>query len=159
MISAITPTHFDKILKLNAEFVHWLAPLDEAGLRALLETCIYARQMGEGEAVLMAIASDAKVSGHSNFDWLNARRKNFVYIDRIIISTAAQGTGHAGRLYEDLAGFARGRGFARLTCEVNISPDNPRSHAFHLRQGFLPIGEQNNPDIGKPVRYYAKPLN
>lgn len=56
MIAPIEPRHYDKVLNLNAVFVHWLSPLCEAELRALLTSCIYARQIGEGDGVLMAIA-------------------------------------------------------------------------------------------------------
>ena len=159
MISAIKPEHFDKILKLNADFVHWLSPLDAGQLEALLQCCRYARQIGGGEAVLMAIASDTEVTDHSNFDWLKARRENFIYIDRVIVSAASQGAGYAGKLYADLADFARTNGYDQLTCEVNTQPDNPGSHAFHLRQGYQVIGEQTIAGTQKRVRYYAKALN
>lgn len=159
MISAIEPGHFDKILKLNAEFVHWLAPLDADGIRALLKSCIYARQIGEADAVLLAIASETAVSGHPNLDWLKSRQENFIYIDRVIVSSNAQGKGYGRRLYMDLADFARAKGYARLTCEVNAPPDNPGSHAFHLSAGYKAIGEQTIGGMGKRVRYYAKALN
>ena len=159
MIDAVEPMHFDKILKLNAEFVHWLSPLDMAGLQTLLGSTLYARQIDDGDAVLLAIASKTEMSNHTNLDWLKARRENFIYIDRVIVAAGAQGKGYAGRLYADLADFARQNGYDSLTCEVNTQPDNPGSHAFHLRQGYRPIGEQNNPDMGKCVRYYAKALN
>ena len=159
MIARIKPDQFDKILKNNAEFVQWLAPLDKAKLQALLSSTIYARQIGEGDAVLLAVASETEIVDHANLEWLKARRDNFIYIDRVIVGAAAQGNGYGGRLYADLADFARQNGYDSVTCEVNTQPDNPGSHAFHLRQGFLPMGEQNNPDMGKCVRYYEKPLN
>ena len=159
MIDTIKPAHFEKILRMNVEFVHWLSPLDEAALQALLSSSIYARQIGGGDAVLLAIASETEIANHTNLEWLKARRKNFIYIDRVIVDAAAQGNGYAGQLYADLTAFARRNGYDSVVCEVNTQPDNPGSHAFHLRQGYQSIGDQKNPGMGKCVRYYEKALN
>ena len=159
MIADIQPKHFDKILKMNAAFVHWLSPLDKAGLKALISSCIYARQIGSGDAVLLAIASETEMADHSNLSWLKSRNENFIYIDRVIVSAPAQGNGYAGLLYTDLATFAQVNGYDSLTCEVNLLPANPGSHAFHLRHGYHPQGDFNHPHTGKSVRYYAKALN
>ncbi len=158
MIEDIKPEHFDKILKMNAAFVHWLSPLDEAGLEALMTSCIYARQIGGGKAVLLAIASETEMVDHTNLTWLKSRHENFIYIDRVIVSAPAQGQGYAGVLYSDLAAFGRANGYDSLTCEVNLLPANPGSHDFHLRQRFHALGDFNHPHTGKSVRYYAKAL-
>ncbi len=83
---------------------------------------------------------------------------NFFYIDRVIIGAGAQGQGLGRKLYDDVAVFARARGHSALVCEVNTVPDNPGSHAFHLRMGFEILGEQSYPEKGVTVRYYNKPL-
>ena len=97
-----------------------------------------------------------------NLAWLRERVDNFFYIDRVIIGEDAQGQGLGRTLYDDVAAFAQARGHTSLVCEVNTVPDNPGSHAFHLRLGFEVLGEQNYPEKragkGVTVRYYAKAL-
>ncbi len=158
MIGDIKPEHFEQILKINAEFVHWLSPLDEAGLIFILERAHYARQIEEGQAVLLGYAHDVDYPDHKNIRWLSRKFDRFFYIDRVIVDGAAQGNGYGLALYQDFEKEARKRGLPRLVCEVNTKPDNPGSHRFHERFGFNPVGEQYFPDYDKAVRYYEKPL-
>ena len=51
MISDIKTRHHQDLLRLNEAFVHWLSPLDEAGLSYVLERADYARQIAEGQGV------------------------------------------------------------------------------------------------------------
>lgn len=158
MISDILPKHYPQILKINAEFVHWLSPLDEARLKWILVRADYARQIDDAQAILMGYAHDVDYPEHKNIKWLKGRLDNFYYIDRIIIDSASQGKGYARKLYEDFENTARTKGYNRLACEVNTKPDNPGSHAFHLKMGFKVIGEKDYPQFDAALRYYAKEL-
>ena len=162
MIGSISPSHHAAILEMNAEFVHWLAPLNQQGLEDMLHNAAYARQIDNGSGVLFGYAHDLDDPDHDNLNWLRKRCKNFFYIDRIIIRNGAQGRGYGQKLYDDVERFARDGGFECLTCEVNTRPDNPGSHRFHLARGFEVIGEQlysPKPDgVSKAVKYYAKVL-
>ena len=159
MISDLAPEHYAQLLRINLEFVYWLSPLGPSELAYLLERASYARQIDDGAGVLIGYAHDVDFPDHDNLEWLRARLDDFFYIDRVIIDAAAQGRGLGRKLYADVENFARVRGHAWLACEVNRRPNNPGSHAFHLRQGFTPLGEQVFPNSGTAVRYYAKPLN
>lgn len=158
MISDIQAHHHAKILRLNAEFVHWLSPLDQVELADLLARADYAKQIDEAAGVLIGYAHNVDYPDHANLDWLRLRLTNFFYIDRVIIDGAAQGRGLGRKLYADVSQFAHAVGYESLACEVNISPDNPGSHAFHLSSGFKSLGEQSFPEKEKAVRYYAKAL-
>jgi len=136
MINEIKSRHFPQILKINEEFVHWLSHWDEARMKWVLARSDYARQIDEAQAVLI----------------------NYFYIDRIIIDSASQGQGYGRILYEDMAKFARARGYDWLACEVNTKPDNPGSHAFHLKMGFEVMGDQAYPQYEAALRYYKKKL-
>lgn len=159
MIRDIKLEHHKKILKLNAEFVHWLSPMDQEGLSQLLTRADYARQADDAAGVLIGYAHDVDYPNHWNIEWLQVRLEDFFYIDRVIIDSAAQGRGLGRRLYADVTRYACSLGYSWLACEVNTVPDNPGSHAFHLSEGFNPLGEQVFFDKGKAVRYYAKALN
>jgi len=158
-LTDITSRHHAKLLRLNEIFVHWLSPLDQEGLTYILDRADYAKQIDNADGVLIGYAHDVDYPDHANLQWLRGRLDHFFYIDRIIIDSAAQGRGLGHQLYTDISEFARKRGYRWLACEVNTRPDNPSSHAFHVKQGFIALGEQAFPDKDKAVRYYAKALN
>jgi predicted GNAT superfamily acetyltransferase len=92
-----------------------------------------------------------------NFEWFQTNRDRFVYIDRIVVTESARGSGVGRRLYRDVAEFAAP--FANsLTCEVNIRPANPGSVAFHQRMGFREVGRQETEGGKKEVMLLEKEL-
>ena len=143
---------------MNAEFVHWLSPLDPESLDYILQRATYQRQIRDGAGILLGYAHDVIYPDHKNLTWLKRHLADFLYIDRIIIDRAAHGQGLGYKLYEDVTNFARMQGYKWVACEVNTRPDNPASHAFHLKMDFNVIGEADYPDYDVAVRYYAKPL-
>lgn len=155
-ISPIQPSHHAAILRNNAQFVHWLSPLDDMALSALLGHADYAQQLYAGEAALIAYDGNGPYR-HKNVDWLSARLENYIYIDRVVIGASAQGQGAGRALYADLETTARARGHTHVACEVNTQPDNPGSHAFHRALGFDPIGDVERPN-SVSVRYYVRKL-
>lgn len=152
----VTARHHETILRNNQRFVDWLSPLNEAELVTLLGHADYARQFQHGEAVAIAYAGQGDYR-HKNVNWLSARLDNYLYIDRVIVGEAVQGQRLGQSLYDDLRLYAQEQGYDAIGCEVNTAPDNPGSHAFHLAQGFIPLGEEAYPD-GKAVRYYVRKL-
>lgn len=154
--AAIKSAHHATILRNNRRFVHWLAPLDQAELDALLDASDYARQCLAGDAVLFGYDAHGAYR-HKRVDWLCERLDHVFYIDRIIIGPQSQGRGLGRRLYDDVADYARSLGHTQLACEVNTRPDNLGSHAFHLRAGFHPIGDVDDPGTTS-VRFYLRKL-
>ena len=157
MIGDIEPRHHSKILAMNKEFVHWLSPLDEDGLKALLSVSSYSKQIDNASGVLIGYGHDVDYD-HKNLQWLRLRYDRFYYIDRVIIAAGAQGRGYARQLYEDFEREAKQRGYPRLVCEVNTRPDNPGSHKFHEALGFTAVGDVDYPAFNASLRYYEKPL-
>lgn len=132
------------ILALNAESVHFLSPMDEAKLAAWAKASCYLRVVEQGGAVaafLLGFRKDADYDS-PNFLWFNERFDDFVYVDRVVVAPTFRGQKLADLLYDDFARFARERGIARITCEVNVEPPNPVSLRFHERRGFREIGRQ-----------------
>ena len=157
MIGHILKSHYTKILRMNEEFVHWLSPLDENGLSDLLTLAHYKKQIHDADGVLIGYAHDVDYD-HKNLKWLRARFDSFYYVDRIILSAAAQGKGYGRQLYADFEAEARAKNLPRLVCEVNIKPNNPGSHAFHENLGFRAVADVNYPSYGSALRYYEKRL-
>lgn len=157
MIGPILKSHHAKILRMNEAFVHWLSPLDEDELTALLDLAHYKKQINAADGVLIGYAHDVDYD-HKNLKWLRARFKQFYYIDRVIISAKAHGQGYGQQLYEDFEAEARRLGLPRLVCEVNTKPNNPSSHRFHERLGFKTLADVSYPAYDAALRYYEKPL-
>ena len=70
----------------------------------------------------------------------------------------ARGRGCARKLYRDLFEEAVGAGHERVVCEVNSSPPNPESDAFHAALGLVEVGSASIHDGAKTVRYLARAL-
>jgi len=158
LIDNIRTEHYLQILKVNAEYVYWLSPLDEARLKWVLERADYAKQIDNAQAVLFGYPYDVNYPDHINIQYLSQHIENYFYIDRIVIDSASQGKGYGRQLYEDIIRHAREGGYEYLACEVNTKPNNPGSHAFHLKMGFEVLGDEEYPEYESALRYYAKKL-
>ena len=143
------------LLALNNAHAEALSLLDADGLARLVGQAFHARAVGDGEAFLIALDQTADYAS-PNYQWFRARHARFVYVDRVVVATAARGRGLARRLYEGLFEAAAARGHGLIGCEVNLAPPNPQSDAFHAALGFVEVGRATIPD--KTVRYLERHL-
>ena len=146
---------YDWVLKLSAENEVETSHLDEAALEALVRESCYAR-VHDRDGYLICFAPGADYAS-PNFRWFEARYPAFVYVDRIVVSSAARGKGVARALYEDLFAFAAEAVAPRIVCEVNSEPPNPGSDAFHARMNFVEVGAARL-ENGKSVRYLSRDI-
>jgi uncharacterized protein len=146
------------ILSLNNEHAKETSALDHAALTTLLDKAFYARGIDRGATAFLIALEDNASYENPNFAWFKASRKSFVYIDRIIVSSSAQGLGIGRLLYDDLFARAKQAGQYRVVCEVNIEPPNPVSEAFHIAMGFDGVGQATIHNGAKTVRYFEKTL-
>ncbi len=137
----------------NASETSFLSPEEWESLLAATysATCI-GRQ-----AFLTALDQDADYEGQ-NFAWFRDRFPRFIYIDRIVVADALRGKGVGRLLYDHLFGRARAAGYDLVGCEINFSPPNPGSDAFHTRLGFVEAGHAALSGRSKTVRYFTKSL-
>jgi predicted GNAT superfamily acetyltransferase len=143
-VVAATPAHHAAILALNEEFVDVLAPLSPERLELLDARATYHRvALEQGELVGFLLAFGSEVPHDSvNFRWFATRYPSFLYVDRVVVASSKQGAGIGALLYRDLFRFACGRGYQRVTCEIDTDPPNPRSERFHDAFGFVEVGVQ-----------------
>lgn len=87
--------------------------------------------------------------------WMSDHDTTMLYVDRIAVAAPARGQRTGKRLYEAAFGLTRKLGRGWLTCEVNTEPDNPGSHRFHARLGFVRIGGTRYRP-GYAVAFYAR---
>lgn len=105
----------------------------------------------------LVIAFDDKAPYDSpNFRWFGDRYDTFIYVDRLAVAPSQRRAGLGKALYEMLIACAQTSGYRRLCCEVNLSPPNPDSMAFHARLGFAQIGRAEA--RGKQVAYLMKEI-
>lgn len=156
-IRPIEPEDYPTLLALNNHFQEETSSLTEERWRELVETSFLSCKFGENLGFLLTFASTQPFS-NQNFEWFKQRFAKFVYVDRIVVSAQAQGTGAGRALYEHLFDQARREGFERVTCEVNEQPPNPGSDAFHARLGFEILESVKLTGRDKTVRYMVKEL-
>jgi uncharacterized protein len=144
MIRNANASDFDRILALNQEAVHFTSPMDLARLTRLDTQSAYHRVIeldGEVVAFLLALREGADYP-NPNYGWFSERLERFLYVDRIVISSAQQGKRLGQALYDDLFAYAKREGVDRIACEFDVEPPNPVSQRFHARYGFSEIGTQ-----------------
>jgi uncharacterized protein len=145
------------LLALNnahASELSWLTP---SGLASLATQAWLTLRIGEVDAFMLVLDHSA-VYDSPNFGWFRARYPRFLYVDRVVVASHARGRGLARQLYDALIAAASQTGHERIVCEVNISPPNPASDAFHAALGFVEIGSASIHGGAKTVRYLERVL-
>jgi uncharacterized protein len=137
------PSDFPEILHLNAESERFLSPLSGPRLNELHGWAAYHRVVvldGSVAAFLLGFR-EGQAYDSPNYRWFS-RYPNFLYIDRVVVSSIHQGKRFGALLYDDLFSFARTSGAGRVVCEFDIDPPNEPSRRFHARFGFREVGTQ-----------------
>jgi predicted GNAT superfamily acetyltransferase len=145
------------VLALNNAHARELSWLEPERLEHLIEHAFLVRRIGELDAFLIALDQDADYDS-PNFQWFRARYPRFVYVDRIVVASSAQGRGFARRLYRDLFEHAIRARHHNVFCEVNRNPPNPASDAFHAALGFVEVGTASIDNDTRTVRYLSHAL-
>ncbi len=147
----------EALLALNNANARETSYLTPGGWDALVAATFSATCVGS-RAFLTALDQDADYEGQ-NFNWFRDRYERFVYIDRIVVDGRLRGQGVGRLLYEDLFRRMREADQELVGCEVNLSPPNPASDAFHLRLGFVEMGRATLKGQVKSVCYFVKSLD
>lgn len=135
---------FARILALNQESVHFLSPLTPERLALLHRESAYHRVVeAEGQVVAFLLALRESAAYDSpNYLWFQGHFPEFLYIDRVVVSSSMQGRGIGRVFYADVFEYARISGAGWITCEFDVDPPNERSRRFHEGFGFQEVGTQ-----------------
>ncbi|MDA0957624.1 MAG: GNAT family N-acetyltransferase [Proteobacteria bacterium] len=145
---------FDTMLALNNANTPHVNALTGDALQALIgQAAGFRALVGEDErlAGFMLLIGEGQSYQSLNYQWFSKHMTDFLYVDRIVIEPEHRGLGAAVELYAWAKALASSQKIKWLTCEVNLSPPNPRSIAFHQRQGFSEIGQQKTDGGQKTV--------
>lgn len=155
-------TDLDDVLRLNNDAtpaVNELTAEQLAALRAMCDVALVATgNSGDVIAFLLSLAGGQEYLSE-NYQWFEARKTRHQYIDRIVVSSGARGTGVGRAMYESVFERARERSATEVTAEVNLHPANPRSMAFHERLGFRQLGEQETKNGAVRVALLSRAVN
>ncbi|MEM9146672.1 MAG: GNAT family N-acetyltransferase [Pseudomonadota bacterium] len=145
----------DDLLALNNAHAVETSELTAAEWDSMQAEAFAALAIGNAGFVL-AFDQTAQYSS-TNFQWFQNRFERFVYVDRIVVSAQSRGQGVARMLYQALFALARDAAHPRVVCEVNQTPPNPGSDAFHAALGFRPL-ETRALSPTKTVQYLECPI-
>lgn len=152
-IRQVAEADFGSLLALNDAYVHFTSPMDVDRLSLLHDQSYYhcvAEEDGKILGFLLVFAQNARYDS-DNFTWFRQRYRNFLYVDRIVVSEDAQGKGIGKSLYDALFELGRSRGFESVCCEYNTIPANPVSASFHGKFGFREVGSETYQEGKKQV--------
>ena len=150
-----------RLIRLNNDHAEALSYLTEPDWDDHVTKANVALGYADGQGLIMAFGPEGD---HTNphMAWFRERFDDFLYIDRVVIAPEASGQGRARLLYDAVIAKARQDGILHLTAEINITPPNPGSNAFHRKLGFSEVGQSAigfNPAYpDKQVRYVTRTL-
>ena len=148
---------FLAIVELNEHEVQHTSPMDLERLRYLDSISAYHKvaTVDDSVAAFLLAMKDGCGYVNENYQWFAARYPQFLYVDRIVVSSKFQGRRLGFMLYQDLFQQARAHQIQVVTCEYNIVPPNEPSRIFHGKFGFREIGTQWIADGAKQVSMQA----
>lgn len=143
VVGPIAPGQLERALELNNAAVPHVNRLDAQRLGELVDVSSLAlAAVVDGVLAGFALVMVPGLAYESpNYRWFVARRTDVVYLDRIVVDPDLRRLGVGRSLYDAVFEHARERGAAVVGCEVNLSPPNPASSAFHRSIGFVPVGQ------------------
>jgi predicted GNAT superfamily acetyltransferase len=144
VIRSAAPMDFETICALNLAEVQHTSAMDITRLAELNAISCYHKVACLGgivSAFLLAMCNGSPYK-NDNFEWFSKKYSRFLYVDRVVVSSASRGLRLGSLLYEDLFSHARSKAIPLVTCEYNLVPPNEPSRLFHDKFGFKEKGTQ-----------------
>lgn len=158
MLRPMVDTDVLDVLRLNADHVELLSPLDALRLGDLRRWASRADVIVcDGQtAGFVLVFGPGTAYDSPNYRWFGDRYgSEFDYLDRIVIDDRFRRRGLATAVYDAVEDAAVVRG--RLVLEVNIDPPNVPSLEFHRRRGYREVAQLGDP--GHRVSLMAQSLS
>nr|WP_295382007.1 GNAT family N-acetyltransferase [Pseudoxanthomonas sp.] len=151
----------DAVLRLNAVATPAVFTLDAAELSRLMAISgLHIAVAATGSGLVGYALAFSRDQAYDGEEFLALRRSvevPFLYVDQIVVDPGLRAAGLGRKLYAAMEARARELGAPTLCCEVNTSPPNPASLAFHTRLGFTRLDDRVTAD-GRVVALLRKDL-
>jgi len=147
VIRSIVPGDLAGIFEINQENVPEVGSVEADRMAYLVAESPIALAVELDGALVgfcLVMRSDSEYDS-VNYRWFTERYDDFMYLDRVAFVAAAQGRGLGTLLYAEVDRQMDERDVSQLALEVNVVPPNEPSLAFHARQGFVEVGQQDTP--------------
>jgi len=156
IIRAMSTSDLDVVWTINQENVPAVGEEALEDLAKIHEQCtiaLVAEVSGTIAGFCMVLLPNADY-GSPNFQFFCDRLDDFIYLDRVAVTSEFQGKGIGSALYSEVEKLSDAMWFA---LEVNTNPRNEGSLRFHAREGFVQMEElETRP--GKMVSLMVKKL-
>jgi uncharacterized protein len=142
VVRPAAPADFETICALNLAEVQHTSAMDMTRLAELNAISCYhkvACLRGIVSAFLLAMCNGSPYR-NENFEWFSKKYPRFLYVDRVVVSSASRGLRLGSLLYEDVFRHAISNAIPIVTCEYNLVPPNEPSRLFHDKFGFKEQG-------------------
>jgi len=129
------------ILKINEEGLPGTGKVSEDEIAKLLnysELSLGAFNEDELLGIVICLLPRTEY-GSLNYAWFNKNYKDFLYVDRVAVTTNSRNQSIGSLLYEKVIAHAQKLEFS-VAAEVSLKPPNPDSIRFHKRHGFAEVG-------------------
>lgn len=138
----LEPKHYQDVLRINQEVVHFLSPLDLEALTHLCSICDTKKVVQyQGKIVAFILAlEENKPYLSENYAWFINNLTDFYYVDRIAIDPQYHRLGLGKLMHEAVQKRAIEKNIKQVALEIDIRPINETSLAFHKALGFKEIG-------------------
>lgn len=152
-IRPLTLDDADRVLRINEEVVHKLAPMDLDEYRWFLDAaaCAWAADVDGVLAGFVLVLDPGVAYDSRNYRWFSERYEHFAYLDRVAVGPDHRRMGVGGAIYDAVEAKAASEGRPVLL-EVNIEPPNHASLAFHEARGYREVGTLEHDGGAKVVR-------
>jgi len=160
VIRPLDTSDLDEVTRLNNDAYPAVPRATEEEISDLVRLCdlaVVAEVDGDVVGFLLAV-EPGKDYDSENYRFFESQNQPHFYIDRIVLGESARGRGLGTILYRRVFSEAEGRGFSRVTCEVNLKPENPISLAFHEAMGFRGVGVQDTKGGSVRVQLLEAPV-
>ncbi len=154
IIRELQPEDLPFAYTINQANVPAVGDESEASFAELYQLCKLALVLelqGQIEGFCMILSPHSSYQS-PNYLYFKKQYSDFIYLDRIALSSTVQGQGFGPLLYAAIEQRLKPTLF---TLEVNIKPRNEGSLRFHLREGFKVIAEEETRP-GKVVALMAR---
>ena len=148
------------IVRLNDATVAVTSPMNMRDFHELFKLSSLLIVAERDEAVvgfLMGFTEGVDLEG-LNYRWFDARLRQYLYIDRIVVDESCRGSGLGREIYAQVEAWAQAEGLVWLAAEMDLDPPNVGSLRFHKRSGFVEVGIQKLPS-GKVVSMQIKAID